>query len=36
MKNLSNILENLNLNDYRGIIEMLNDDCNKRIGIRIC
>ena len=37
MKTYLNILENLNLNGYRGIIEMLiNDDCNKGIGIRMC
>jgi len=36
MKNLSNILENLNLNDYRySIIDMLIND-RKGIGIQIC
>jgi len=36
MKTYLNILENLLLNDYRGIIEMLINDRKNRIGIEIC
>lgn len=35
MKTYLNIL-NLLLNDYRGIIEMLNNDRKNRIGLQIC